>query len=172
MEKTMTGNSPVEIRPMEYRDWLCVKAIYLQGIATGNATFETEAPEWEEWDSKHLPDARLLAVTGGTVAGWAALTPASGRCVYSGVAELSIYVASAMRGKGVGKALLASLIAESEAKGYWTIRSGVFPENKASLALHQKHGFRIVGTQERIGKMDGRWRDVVLLERRSAVVGN
>ena len=168
----MTGNSPVEIRSMESRDWPRVKAIYLEGIATGNATFETEAPDWEEWDSKHLPDARLVAETGGKVAGWAALTPASGRCVYSGVAELSIYITAAMRGKGVGKALLAALIAESEAKGYWTIRSGVFPENKASLALHQKHGFRIVGTQERIGKMDGRWRDVVLLERRSAVVGN
>ncbi|MBN2084587.1 MAG: N-acetyltransferase [Anaerolineales bacterium] len=157
---------------MESGDWPSVRAIYMEGIATGNATFETSAPEWEEWDSKHLMEARLVAEADGMVVGWAALTPASGRCVYSGVAELSIYIASAMRGKGVGKALIAKAVEESEAGGFWTLRSGIFPENKASLALHQKFGFRILGTQERIGKMNGRWRDVVLMERRSAVVGN
>jgi L-amino acid N-acyltransferase YncA len=167
----MPRNSLIEIRPMESGDWPSVRAIYLEGVATGNATFETEAPDWEEWDSKHLQEARLVAEGEGTVAGWAALSPVSSRCVYSGVAELSIYVAAVMRGKGVGKALLAAVIAESEAKGYWTIRSGVFPENQASIALHRKFGFRIMGTQERIGKMGGRWRDVVILERRSTVAG-
>jgi L-amino acid N-acyltransferase YncA len=118
-----------------------------------------------------LPDARLVAEVDGRVAGWAALTPVSNRSVYSGVAELSIYIASAMRGKGVGKALLAALIAESEAKGFWTLQTGIFPENKASLGLHQQAGFRLLGTRERIGKMGGRWRDVVLMERRSTVTG-
>ncbi len=167
----MPVNSSIAIRPMESRDWPSVKAIYLEGIATGNATFESEAPEWAEWDAKHLPDARLVAEADGGVVGWVALTPVSGRCVYSGVAELSIYVASAMRGRGMGNALLAALISESETKGYWTLQTGIFPENKASLALHQKLGFRILGTRERIGKMDGRWRDVVLMERRSTTVG-
>jgi L-amino acid N-acyltransferase YncA len=167
----MPGNSSITIRKMESGDWLSVRDIYLEGIATGNATFETEAPEWAEWDSKHLNDARLVAKADGMVVGWAALSPVSSRRVYSGVAELSIYIASAIRGKGVGKALLAALITESEAKGYWTLQTGIFPENKASLALHQKLGFRILGTRERIGRMDGRWRDVLMLERRSAVAG-
>jgi L-amino acid N-acyltransferase YncA len=167
----MPKNPLVTIRPMESRDWLSVRAIFLEGIATGNATFETEAPDWAEWDSKHLQAVRLVAEAGGAPVGWAALSPVSSRCVYSGVAELSIYVAAAMRGKGVGKALLAAVIAESEAKGYWTLRSGVFPENQASIALHRKFGFRIMGTQERIGKMGDRWRDVVILERRSTVAG-
>lgn len=148
-----------------------MKAIYLEGIATGNATFETDAPGWEEWDSKHLRDARLVAEADGKVVGWAALTPVSSRCVYAGVAELSIYVASTIRGKGVGKALLGELIRESEAKGFWTLQTGIFPENKASLALHEKCGFRIVGRRERIGKMNNRWRDVIFLERRSTTVG-
>ena len=167
----MPGKSLITIRPMESRDWPSVRDIYLEGVATGNATFETGAPEWEEWDSKHLADARLVAEADGAVAGWAALSPVSSRRVYSGVAELSIYIASAMRGKGVGKELMAAAIEESEAKGYWTLRSGIFPENQASLGLHRKFGFRVMGTQERIGKMDGRWRDVVMLERRSTVVG-
>jgi L-amino acid N-acyltransferase YncA len=167
----MPGKSPVEIRPLEPRDWPSVKSIYLEGIATGNATFESEAPEWEEWDTKHLRDGRLAAVSDGKVVAWAALSPVSSRRVYAGVAELSIYVASATRGRGVGKALLAALIAESEAKGYWTLQTGIFPENKASLALHQQAGFRILGTRERIGKMGGCWRDVVWMERRSTVAG-
>jgi L-amino acid N-acyltransferase YncA len=167
----MPENIVLRIRPLEPADWPSVRAIYLEGIATGNATFESEAPEWQEWDSKHLPDARLVAEMDGKVVGWAALSPVSSRCVYSGVAELSIYITSAMRGKRIGKALMEAVVAESEARGYWTLRSGIFPENKASLAVHQKSGFRILGTQERIGKMDGRWRDVVLLERRSTVIG-
>jgi L-amino acid N-acyltransferase YncA len=167
----MPSKPPFEIRPLESRDWPFVRSIYMEGIATGNATFETEAPGWAEWDSKHLQDARLVAEADGTVVGWAALMPVSNRRVYSGVAELSIYIASAMRGKGVGKALLAALIAESEAKGYWTLQTGIFPENKASLGLHQQAGFRLLGTRERIGKMGGRWRDVVLMERRSTVAG-
>ncbi len=167
----MPSTYPFKIRPLEPRDWASVRSIYMEGIATGNATFETDAPEWEEWDSKHLADARIVAEADGAVVGWAALSPVSSRCVYSGVAELSIYIAAAMRGKGVGNALLEALIQESETKGYWTLRSGVFPENEASLALHRKFGFRILGSQERIGKMGDRWRDVVLLERRSTVVG-
>jgi L-amino acid N-acyltransferase YncA len=167
----MSKSAPVEIRPLLPEDWPSVRTIYREGIATGNATFETDAPEWEVWDSKHLRDARLAAVVDGRVVGWAALAPVSDRCVYSGVAELSIYIASAMRGKGVGKTLLDALVLESEAKGFWTLQTGVFPENKASLALHQKCGFRIVGRRERIGKMGSRWRDVIFLERRSAVAG-
>jgi L-amino acid N-acyltransferase YncA len=167
----MSKSAPVEIRPLLPEDWPSVRTIYREGIATGNATFETDAPEWEVWDSKHLRDARLAAVVDGRVVGWAALAPVSDRCVYSGVAELSIYIASAMRGKGVGKTLLDALVLESEAKGFWTLQTGVFPENKASLALHQKCGFRIVGRRERIGKMGNRWRDVIFLERRSAVAG-
>ncbi len=167
----MPSKPSFEIRPLEARDWPSVRSIYMEGIATGNATFETGAPEWEEWDSKHLADARFVAEADGAVVGWAALSPVSSRKVYSGVAELSIYIAAAMQGKGVGKALLAAVVAESEAKGYWTLRSGIFPENQASLALHRRFGFRIMGTQERIGKMGDRWRDVVILERRSTVVG-
>ncbi len=167
----MVKSIPIEIRPLLPQDWPSVKAIYLEGIATGNATFETDAPGWEEWDSKHLRDARLVAEADGKVVGWAALTPVSSRCVYAGVAELSIYVASTIRGKGVGKALLGELIRESEAKGFWTLQTGIFPENKASLALHEKCGFRIVGRRERIGKMNNRWRDVIFLERRSTTVG-
>jgi L-amino acid N-acyltransferase YncA len=167
----MMKGVPIEIRPLLPQDWPSVRAIYIEGIATGNATFETEAPSWEEWDSKHLRDARLVAEADGKVVGWAALTPVSSRCVYSGVAELSIYVASAIRGKGVGKALLGELIRESEAKGFWTLQTGIFPENKASLALHEKCGFRTVGRREQIGKMGSRWRDVLFLERRSKTVG-
>jgi len=167
----MPNDLPVEIRPLLPEDWPCVRTIYAEGIATGNATFEAEVPTWEEWDSRHLAGARLVAVNGGNVAGWAALTRVSGRCVYSGVAEVSIYVASAIRGKGVGKVLLEALVEESEAKGFWTLQTGIFPENKASLALHEKCGFRIVGRRQRIGKMHGRWRDVMFLERRSSVAG-
>jgi L-amino acid N-acyltransferase YncA len=167
----MIKSDPIEIRPLVPLDWPSVRAIYLEGIATGNATFETEAPEWAEWDAKHLRDARLVAVADGRVAGWAALSPVSSRCVYAGVAELSIYVAAAVRGRGVGKSLLHALVRESEAKGFWTLQTGIFPENQASLALHKKCGFRIVGRRERIGQMGGRWRDVFFLERRSQTAG-
>lgn len=153
-------------------DWLQVRAIYLAGIATGQATFEQSAPEWERWDRKHLPTCRLVARDGaGHVAGWAALTPYSARAVYAGVAEVSIYVAAAMRGQGVGRRLLAALVAASEAAGIWTLQAGIFPENTASVRLHERCGFRVVGRRERIGQLHGVWRDVLLLERRSAVVG-
>jgi L-amino acid N-acyltransferase YncA len=167
----MPKNIPLEIRPMLPGDWPAVRAIFAEGIDTGNATFEEKPPDWEEWDSSHLRDGRLVAVLDGQVVAWASLTSVSGRCVYAGVAEVSIYTAAAMRGKGIGGTLMESLIKESEEKGYWTLQAGIFPENEASMALHQKYGFRIVGVRERLGKMDERWRDVMLLDRRSTVVG-
>ena len=160
------------IAPLEPHHWDSVRAIYLDGIATGNATFETDAPSWEKWDSAHLASCRFIAAAqDGTILGWAALTPVSGRCVYAGVAEISVYVASAARGKGVGKQLLAALIEASEREGLWTLQAGIFPENTPSLALHTSLGFRQIGLRERIGKMNGLWRDTVLLERRSPSVG-
>jgi L-amino acid N-acyltransferase YncA len=161
----------VVIRGMEAADWEDVRAVYLEGIATGDATFETDAPEWERWDAAHLAHCRLVARSGETMAGWAALSPVSARRVYAGVAETSVYVAANFRGVGVGRALLGALIICSEQHGIWTLQAGIFPENLASLALHRQHGFREVGRRERLGKMNDRWRDVVLLERRSEVVG-
>ena len=156
---------------MSPEDWPRVRAIYAEGIATGNATFETEAPSWEAWNAAHLEEGRIVARdASGTLLGWAALTPVSGRCVYAGVGDLSVYVAAAARGRGVGRLLLQGLIEASERAGLWTLQAGVFPENVASLALHRACGFREVGRRERIGKMNGVWRDVVLLERRSGVV--
>jgi phosphinothricin acetyltransferase len=153
-----------------------VRSIYEAGIATGNATFETKAPSWEDWDRAHLAAPRLVArsapgATGAPVLGWAAVVPVSGRCVYAGVGDLSVYVAPEARGRKVGRALLEALIRESEAAGLWTLQAGVFPENAASLALHRSVGFRDVGVREKIGQMNGRWRDVLLLERRSRTVG-
>lgn len=160
---------------MTPEDWAAVRAIYLEGIATRNATFETDAPDWEKWDSDHLHDCRLVARKDGRpfgrVVGWAALSPVSGRCVYAGVAEVSVYIAEVARGQGVGKTLLQALIEESERQGIWTLQAGIFPENAASLALHKSCGFREVGHRERIGQMDGVWRDVILMERRSQIVG-
>jgi phosphinothricin acetyltransferase len=152
---------------MRMEDWESVRAIYIQGIATGNATFAKTAPEWEAWDADHLLSSRLVAREYGKVLGWAALTPYSRRKVYAGVAEVSVYVAETARGRGIGAALLSELVAESEATGIWTLQAGIFPENVASIHLHKQFGFRVVGTRERIGYMDGRWRDVVLMERRS-----
>lgn len=152
-------------------DWRQVRSIYLQGIATGDATFEQEAPSWEQWDEGHLEGGRLAARSGALVIGWAALSRVSGRCVYAGVAEVSIYVGLKARGQGVGTALMSRLVEESERLGLWTLQAGIFPENVASLGLHKRHGFREVGRRERLGQMNGIWRDVVLLERRSAVVG-
>jgi phosphinothricin acetyltransferase len=161
----------VTIDALTPEDWPRACAIYVEGIATANATFETEAPEWEQWDRAHLPHSRLAARSGGELLGWAALSPVSGRCVYAGVAEVSLYVAAAARGQGVGRALLRALVRASEAHGIWTLQAGIFPENAASLAVHCACGFREVGRRERIGRMDGRWRDVLLLERRSERVG-
>jgi L-amino acid N-acyltransferase YncA len=152
-------------------DWEAVRAVYLEGIATGNATFETDAPSWDKWDSDHLRDCRLVARKGGQIVGWAALSPVSGRCVYAGVATVSIYVTASERGEGVGKALLCALIEESERKGLWTLEAGILPENEASIALHKACGFRGVGRRERIGQLNGVWKDVTLVERRSKVVG-
>ena len=149
-------------------DWDSVRDIYLQGIATGNATFATNAPDWQQWDADHLPVCRLVARTGSAIAGWVALSPYSRRKVYAGVAEVSVYVAASSRGQGIGAALMSALIEESERSGIWTLQAGIFPENAASVELHQRFGFRVVGVRERIGQMDGRWRDVVLMERRSA----
>ncbi len=152
------------------RDWDAVRSIYLDGIATGNATFESEAPSWEAWDATHLGAPRLVARVGGAVVGWAALSRVSERPVYAGVAELSIYVRAGMRGRGIGRTLLAALVRASEQAGIWTLEAGVFPENRASLALHARCGFRVVGVRERLGRHGGTWRDVVLLERRSEAI--
>jgi phosphinothricin acetyltransferase len=160
-----------QITPMQPDDWLAVREIYREGIASGHAAFETDVPDWEKWDSSHRQDCRLIARIGEQVLGWAALSPVSGRCVYAGVAEVSVYVAAAARGSGVGKALLQALIEESELHRIWTLQAGIFPENAASIALHKSRGFREVGVRRRIGKRDGVWRDVLLLERRSSTVG-
>ena len=165
------GLMRLEISAMIPSDWPSVRAIYLAGIATGNATFERSAPDWERWDAGHLAMCRLVARAEDGVVGWAALSRVSARAVYAGVAEVSVYVAEAARGAGIGAALLQALIAESENEGLWTLQATIFPENPASVALHAKAGFRVVGTRERLGAMDGRWRDVVLMERRSRVVG-
>jgi L-amino acid N-acyltransferase YncA len=161
----------VDVGVLEASDWLDVRAIYTQGIETGNATFETEALDWAEWDASHRADCRLVARVDGEVAGWAALSPVSDRCAYGGVAETSVYVESTMRGRGVGSTLLRSLVAASEEAGIWTLQAGVFPENEQSVRLHRALGFRIVGVRERLGRSGGAWRDVLLLERRSNAVG-
>lgn len=151
--------------------WESVKRIYEEGIATGNATFQTEAPTWQEWDAAHLPICRYVIIENNDVLAWAALASISSRAVYAGVAEVSVYVASKARGQKLGSKLLEKLIAQSEHLGFWMLQSGIFPENKESIALHQKYGFRIVGYRERIGKMGNLWRDNLLMERRSKVIG-
>jgi L-amino acid N-acyltransferase YncA len=162
----------LSIEEMLPAHWPEVRAVYLEGIATGNATFETEAPDWERWDASRLQACRLVALAdGGLVAGWAALSPVSARKVYAGVAEVSVYVGSDFRGRGVGRALLEALVRESESAGIWTLQAGIFPENVASIALHRACGFREVGRRERVGQLRGRWRDTILLERRSQTVG-
>jgi len=163
--------NPLQIIPMTEQRWPAVREIFAQGIATGNATFETVVPSWEEWDSRHLPTCRLVALRDGEVLGWAALSPVSVRPVYRGVAEVSVYIAESARGKGIGLALLEALIAESERNGIWTLQAVIHASNAISIHLHQKAGFRIVGTRERIGCLHGTWLDTVLMERRSEVVG-
>jgi len=190
---------------MRTDDWDQVQSIYLQGILTGDATFESQAPSWYKWDAGHLQECRLVArdrtigvpnsglsarrssmdreagqagslsydqSLKSAILGWAALSPVSSRCVYAGVAEVSVYVEESSRGKGIGQALLGALIQESERCGIWTLQAGIFPENAASIALHKRNGFREVGRRERFGKMNGVWRDVVLLERRSSIAGS
>jgi len=157
----------VQLRELRSEDWPEVKAIYEQGIAGRNATFETEAPDWSEWDRSHLEGHRLVALEDGRVVGWAALSPVSDRCCYEGVAANSVYVDSSAHGRGIGRALLERLAKDAERAGIWTIQTGVFPENDASVALHLTCGFRVVGIRERLGRLDGEWRDVLFLERRS-----
>jgi L-amino acid N-acyltransferase YncA len=152
-------------------DWPQVRAIYVEGIATGLATFETETPDWEQWDAGHLSTCRLVARRGDSVVGWAALSPISRRPCYAGVAELSIYVGMAHRGVGVGRTLLRALVAESEQNGIWTLQGATFAQNAASLRLLTKCGFRVLGRRERVAKLNGIWIDTILTERRSAVVG-
>ena len=159
----------MEIRTMEPGDWPAVRAIYEQGLATRQATFETRAPSWEEWDAGHLADPRLVADRDGEVIGWVALSPVSRRDCYAGVTEESVYVAESARGRGLGKALLTELVTRAEAAGIWTIQTSIFPENVASIELHKRCGFRVVGTRERIAQLDGVWRDTMLLERRASV---
>lgn len=178
------------MRALVAADWPSVAAIFAAGIADGDATFETQVPSWADWDAAHLHRPRLVAdgcrgpapghhapgtgpgrALDGPVAGWAALSPVSERCVYGGVAEVSVYVDPAAQGRGVGRTLLAGLVEESEAAGLWTLQAGVFPENPRSLDLHERAGFRVVGRRERLGARNGVWRDVVLLERRSNIVG-
>ena len=160
----------MEIRPLTYEDWPAVERIYAEGIATGQATFETAPPTWEEFDASRLPGLRFVAVENGTVVGWAALSPTSSRGCYAGVAEHSVYVTETARGRGVGRALMEGLFAAADEAGIWTVQTSVFPENEASVALHERVGFRVVGRRERIAKLNGVWRDTLLLERRSPLV--
>lgn len=165
---------PFRIEPLTHADWPAVRRIYAEGIATGDSTFETEVPDWSHWDHSHRAECRLVArdPVSGEIVGWTALTSVSSRRVYTGVAWESVYVAAAWRGRGAGRALLEALIAASEAAGFWTLQAGVLAENAASLAVHERVGFRRVGVQVRLGRdTAGRWRDRVLLERRSTVVG-
>lgn len=160
------------IQALRPEDWPDVRAIFAEGIATGTATFETEAPDWDEWDRFHLRHSRLVARSDdGRIAGWAALSPVSDRCAYGGVGEVSVYVGADSRGRGLGKALLEALVLASEAAGVWTLQAGMFEENAASIALHERCGFRVVGVRERLGALHGVWHDVVLMERRSPSVG-
>lgn len=160
------------VEPMVPADWDAVRSIYGQGIRTGHATFETSPPSsWDAWDEEHLAHCRLMARLDDRAVGWAALSPVSDRCAYGGVAEVSVYVAEDVRGRGVGSKLLGALIIDSEREDIWTLQAQIFPENAGSIALFERKGFRIVGRRERLGELDGVWRDVVLLERRSNVAG-
>ncbi len=158
-------------RPMKTADWNTVAEIYKQGIETGNATFQQEIPEWEVWDKGHLTSCRLVAMVEDEIIAWAALSPVSSRQVYSGVAEVSIYVNNMFRGQKVGTQLMKKLIEESENTGFWTLQAGIFPENESSLRIHASLGFRVIGYREKVGKMNDVWRDTILLERRSKRVG-
>jgi len=160
----------MEIRKLLDTDWPQVQLIYEKGIKTGNATFQTTAPAWKDWNESHLASCRIVAQSNEQIIGWAALTPVSSRCVYAGVAEISVYVDPEHSGKGIGLALLNELVDLSETDGIWTLQAGIFPENIASLRIHEKAGFRILGVREKIGKQNGLWRDTVFLERRSTLI--
>lgn len=159
----------LQITKLQSAHWDEVREIYQDGLRTGQATFETAVPSWDQWNAAHLPDPRLVAISDVAVKGWAALSAVSARAVYRGVAEVSVYVAELSRGQGVGRKLLIKLIEESEENEIWTLQASIFPENESSIALHRSCGFRVVGRRERIGKLNGVWRDTVLLERRSAL---
>ena len=160
----------ITIEELGPEHWAGVARVYEEGIATENATFETEVPTWDAWDSSHLPEHRVVAMRDGEVVGWAAVSPVSDRCVYGGVVENSVYVAETARGQGVGQRLLEELIVSTEAAGIWTIQTGIFPENEGSIRVHERVGFEVVGRRKRLGKLHGEWRDVLLLERRSEIV--
>jgi L-amino acid N-acyltransferase YncA len=170
-DKLLSEMKNIVVKNMSDDNWNSVQEIYKSGIETKNATFEKNAPEWESWDSLHRKDCRLIVEFDKRVNGWAALSNVSERCVYSGVAEVSIYIDPEFQGKGIGNILMQSLITESEKNKIWTLQAGIFPENEGSLHLHQKFGFRIIGRREKIGKMDEHWRDVIMLERRSKITG-
>ncbi|CUS04821.2 Phosphinothricin N-acetyltransferase [Candidatus Promineifilum breve] len=168
---TQARQAATLLAPLTAADWPAVRAIFEEGIATRQATFETAAPDWATWDAARLPVGRLVARRGRAVVGWAALSPVSSRAAYRGVAEVSVYVAAAARGQGVGRLLLSALVEASEAAGIWTLQAGIFPENEASVALHLGRGFRVIGRRERVACHYGVWRDALLLERRSRSVG-
>jgi L-amino acid N-acyltransferase YncA len=168
----MSSPKNISVRVMKVEDWDSVATIYKEGIATGFATFETNVPSFDTWDTAHLETCRIVAFDAERLAGWAALSPVSTRCVYGGIAEVSVYISFTYRGLGVGKLLMEQLILESEKAGLWTLQSGIFPENEASIQLHKKVGFRYIGKREHIGKTrNGVWKNNLLFERRSKVVG-
>lgn len=160
------------IRSMRETDWPQVEKIYQEGIATGFATFETQTPSFDDWDKAHMNNCRLVALLGEEIVGWAALSPVSSRCVYGGVGEVSVYIGKTARGNGVGRRLMTALIKNSEEEGLWTLQAGIFPENTGSIKLHEKVGFRLIGKRERIGKLAGVWKDNLIFERRSKIIGN
>lgn len=161
----------ITIGSMLPEDWPAVRLIYAEGIATGNATFETEPPDWEAWNRNHHAKCRLVARAGDEVVAWAAISPVSARACYAGIAEHSIYVDASQLGKGIGKRLLGAFVEASEAAGFWTLQSSIFPENRASIAIHLACGFRILGRRKRVAMLNGVWRDTVMVERRSRIVG-
>jgi L-amino acid N-acyltransferase YncA len=160
----------IALAPMTADHWDAVRVILQGGIDSGTATFETTVPEWAVWDAAHRRDCRLVALDEGRVVGWAALSPVSSRSAYAGVAEVSVYVARAVQGRGIGRLLLGALVEAAEAAGLWTLQAVIFPENVASIELHRREGFRVVGRRERIARLRGVWQDTILLERRSGVV--
>jgi len=167
----MNTTTSIELRSMTPDDWPDVARIYAEGLKTGNATFQQTVPTWEEWNNGHVQSCRMVAIIEGTIAGWAALSPVSSRAVYAGVAEVSVYIGKDFRGMRIGDQLMKNLIDDSEKEGFWTLQSSIFPENEASIKLHEKYGFRTMGYREKVGKMNGNWRDTVIMERRSKVVG-